>query len=470
MTPHETADTLAAISTPLGEAGIGIVRLSGPLAWVIARRLFRSRRPRSTWQSHRLYLGHIVDPQGDIIDEVMVTFMRAPYTYTREDVVEINCHSGYGVLRRILDLALAAGARLARPGEFTLRAFLSGRLDLTQAEAVLEVIRARTATHLQVAAAHLHGGLGRRLGGMRQDLLDLLARVEAALDFPEEAGELDPASVREVIEGHQEALKALAETYESGRLLREGLLAVIAGSPNVGKSSLLNRLLDRERAIVTEIPGTTRDLVEESITLGGVMVRFSDTAGLRPAQDRLEALGIERTRERLQQADLVLYLVDASHPLAQEDRAALAELAGRPGLVVINKIDLPGNLSETELSGITAWPLTKISAKTGQGIRALQEEIVVQGLGGGLKVAGEVITQARHHEHLRQCLGYLGQARELLAPDENYENYENYRAEPPWELVALELGSAIHELGEITGEEVGEAILDRIFGQFCLGK
>jgi tRNA modification GTPase len=199
-------------------------------------------------------------------------------------------------------------------------------------------------------------------------------------------------------------------------------------------------------------------------------VRLSDTAGLRPAQDRLEALGIERTRERLQQADLVLYLVDASLPLAPADGAALAELAGQPGLVVINKIDLPGSLCEAELPGITAWPLTRISAKTGQGIENLQEKIVALGLGGGLKVAGEVITQARHHEHLRQCLAYLDQARGLLGPYKNYENCENCAPEPPWELVALELGAAIHELGEITGEEVGEAILDRIFGQFCLGK
>ncbi len=460
MTSPDAADTLAAISTPLGEAGIGIVRLSGPLACAIARRLFRPHRPRPTWQSHRLYLGHIVDPQGEIIDEVMVTFMRAPYTYTREDVVEINCHSGYGVLRRILDLALAAGARLARPGEFTLRAFLSGRLDLTQAEAVLEVIRARTETHLQVAAAHLQGGLGRRLTRVRQDLLDLLARVEAALDFPEEAGELPPASVQEGLDLQLRSLRTLADSYEAGRLLREGLLVVIAGRPNVGKSSLLNRLLDMERAIVTEIPGTTRDLVEESITLGGVVVRFSDTAGLRPAQDRLEELGIARTRERLRQADLVLYLVDASAPLAPEDEAALAELAGRRGLVVINKIDIASSLADAEVSQYTDWPLTKISAKTGQGIEALREEIVAQALGGGLKVQGEVITQARHHEHLRQCLGYLHQAHDLLA------TYEK----PPWELVALELAAAIHELGEVTGEEVGEAILDRIFGQFCLGK
>jgi len=460
MTSHDAADTLAAISTPLGEAGIGIVRLSGPTAEAIARRLFRPHRPRPQWQSHRLYLGHIVDPQGEIIDEVMVTLMRAPHTYTREDVVEINCHSGYGVLRRILDLTLAAGARLARPGEFTLRAYLSGRIDLTQAEAVLEVIRARTETHLQVAAAHLQGGLGRRLARVRQDLLDLLARVEAALDFPEEAGELEPASVQERLDIQLGSLQALADSYEAGRLLREGLLVVIAGRPNVGKSSLLNRLLDRERAIVTEIPGTTRDLVEESITLGGVVVRFSDTAGLRPAQDRVEELGIARTRDRLRQADLVLYLVDVSAPAAPEDGAALAELAGQPGLVVINKIDLAEKLSEAELSGITAWPLTKISALTGQGISALKEKIVAQALGGGLKVAGEVITQARHHEHLRQCLAYLSQARELLT---TYEKTS-------WELVALELGAGIHELGEVTGEEVGDAILDRIFGQFCLGK
>ena len=461
MTSPDAADTLAAISTPLGEAGIGIVRLSGPLAFAIARRLFRPHRPRSTWQSHRLYLGHIVDPQGEIIDEVMLTLMRAPYTYTREEVVEINCHSGYGVLRRVLELALAAGARLARPGEFTLRAFLAGRLDLTQAEAVLEVIRARTATHLQVAAAHLQGGLGRRLSRVRQDLLDLLARVEAALDFPEEAGELDPAPVREGFHRQQGVLQALADSYEAGRLLREGLLVVIAGRPNVGKSSLLNRLLDMERAIVSEIAGTTRDLVEESITLKGVVVRFSDTAGLRPAQDRVEELGIERTRERLRQADLVLYLVDTSAAAAPEDGAALAELAGQPGLLVVNKIDLPPRVSEAELSRLSPWPLTTISAKTGQGIEALKEEIVTQALGGGLRVGGEVITQARHHQHLRQCLAYLGQARGLL---------ETYALEPPWELVALEAGSAIHELGEITGEEVGEAILDRIFGQFCLGK
>ena len=236
---------------------------------------------------------------------------------------------------------------------------------------------------------------------------------------------------------------------------------VIAGRPNVGKSSLLNRLLDRERAIVTEIPGTTRDLVEESVTLGGVVVRFSDTAGLRPARDRVEELGIERTRKRLGQADLVLYMVDHSAPLTPEDEAALTELRGRQGLVVINKIDLPQALSEVDLSHCTSWPLIKISALTAAGLTALKAEIVSQALGGGLKVQGQMITQARHHQHLGHCLTYLSQARGLL---------DAQGLEPSWELVALELTAAIRELGEITGEEVGEAILDRIFGQFCLGK
>ncbi len=458
MTDSIPADTIAAISTPMGEAGIGIVRLSGPLAEPVARRLFRPRQPRSRWRSHRLYLGHIVDPEGATVDEVLLTLMRAPHTYTREDVVEINCHSGYGVLRRILELALAQGVRLARPGEFTLRAFLAGRLDLTQAEAVLEVIRARTATSLKVAADHLEGALGRGLRQVRQNLLDLLARVEAALDFPEEAAETPPGALAAGLEGQMQTLARLAATYQEGRLLREGLLVVIAGRPNVGKSSLLNCLLNLDRAIVTEIPGTTRDLIEESITLGGVAVRLSDTAGLRPARDRLEALGIERTRERLSQADLILYLLDGSEPLGPGDRTALADLAGRRGLAVINKTDLPAALAAADLTAATQFPIVKTSALTGQGIDALKQEILNLALGGGLKVVSEVVTQARHYQHLVSCLDYLQGAAALLA------------GEPPWELVALELKEAIRELGEITGEEVGDAVLDRIFDQFCLGK
>ncbi len=452
-------DTIAAISTPLGEAGIGVVRLSGRKAEEIARRMFKPRRPLQRWRSHQLYLGHILDSQGRIIDEVLVTLMQAPHSYTREDVVEINCHSGYLVLKRILEEALTRGARLARPGEFTLRAFLAGRLDLTQAEAVLEVIQARTQAGLRVAASHLRGGLGRRVGEVRDQLLDLAARVEAALDFPEEAQELEPEAVKEALAFPVHLLRQLCDTYQEGRLLREGLLVVIAGRPNVGKSSLLNRLLAADRAIVTEIPGTTRDVIEEAINVQGIPVRLTDTAGLREAAgDRVEELGMAKTWERLERADVVLYLVDGSQPLTEEDRRTLRDLAGRPGLAVINKIDLPHVLSDQELRETTTLPLAKISALTGQGLEDLKQAIVNLALAGGLRHEGEIITQARHHQHLAAGLEYLLKAQELLMPD------------TPWELVAEELRAAIRELGEVTGEEVGEDILDRIFSQFCIGK
>lgn len=453
------ADTIAAISTPLGEAGIGIVRLSGPAAESIARALFRPRHPRSRFLSHHFYLGHIAASPEEIVDEVLLTIMRGPRTYTREDVVEIHCHSGLGVLRRILELTLARGARLAQPGEFTLRAFLAGRLDLTQAEAVLEVIRARTEAGLRVAASHLEGRLGRSLQQQREALLDLLARVEASLDFPEETGEFPARTLSGDLAGIKGALEALAATYQEGRLLQEGLLVVIAGQPNVGKSSLLNCLLAQDRAIVTEIPGTTRDLIEESITLGGVPVRFSDTAGLRPPQDPVEELGIQRTRERLAQADFVLYLVDGSRPLTAEAHQDLAELGERPGLAVVNKIDLPPELSLPGLKKATPLAIVTISALTGTGLENLKQQIVDLVLKGGLNPGGEMVTQARHHQHLRQCLACLHRAQALLK-----------ETHTSWELLALELQEAIRELGEITGQEVGDDVLDRIFADFCLGK
>jgi len=450
---------MAAVSTPLGEAGIGIVRMSGPKAEAIARQIFRPRRPVKKWRSHQLYLGHVLDSQGHIIDEVLLTLMRAPHSYTREDVVEINCHSGYLVLKHILEEVLARGARLARPGEFTLRAFLSGRLDLTQAEAVLETIQAKSQAGLKVAASHLRGTLGRRVNETREALLDLLARVEAALDFPEEAQDLAHDEVKAALAAPVHLLGQLCDTYREGRLLKEGLILVIAGRPNVGKSSLLNRLLAADRAIVTEIPGTTRDIIEEGIIIQGIPVRLTDTAGLRQAAgDRVEELGMARARERLEAADLVLYLVDGSQPLTEDDQHTLGELAGRPGLAVINKIDLAQTLSDQELAGATSLPVVKISALTGQGLDDLQQAVVDLALAGGVRQEGEIITQARHHQHLTAALDYLFKAQEMLGP------------EAPWELVAEELRVAVHELGEITGEEVGEDILDRIFSQFCIGK
>jgi tRNA modification GTPase len=309
-----------------------------------------------------------------------------------------------------------------------------------------------------VAAGHLKGALGRHIWESREALLDLLARVEAALDFPEDAGEPAPESLKAGIAHQVMELQDLAATYREGRLLREGLKVVIAGRPNAGKSSLLNRLLNLERAIVSEIPGTTRDFIEETVTLSGVPVRLMDTAGLRIAKDQVEEQGVRLTRERLAQADLALYLMDGGTPLTDADRLDLTELAGQAGVAVINKIDLPLEISETQLQAATLFPIVKISALTGEGIQNLQQQIIDLALGGGVRPEGEVITQARHHRHLQNALEYLNQALDLLGPD------------APYELAALELSEAIRELGEITGEEVGDAVLDRIFGEFCLGK
>ena len=462
MTQPDPADTIAAISTPPGEAGIGIVRLSGPRAAAIARKIFRPRRPHSSWRSHRLYLGQIVDPQGEIIDEVLLTWMQAPHTYTREDVVEINCHSGYGVLSRLLSLVLDQGARLAQPGEFTLRAFLSGRIDLTQAEAVLEVIRARTDASLQVAAGHLQGSLGRSLVQIREALLDLLARVEAALDFPEEAEELSPETLEEGLAA-QIAGPGTPHRHLPGRAAAPGGLAdghrrtpqrrqIEPPEPSPGPGPGHRHRDSRHH------PGPHRGGHHPG-GYHGAPQRHRRAAG--PARDRLEELGIQRTRERLAQADLVLYLVDGSAPLSREDREALEELAGRRGLAVINKVDLPLVLQETDLQGPHPCRVVHISALTGQGIEALKQAMVDLALGGGLKLTGEMVTQARHQQHLENCLAYLAQARGLLV---------SYHEAPAWELVALELQEAIREVGEITGQEVGDEVLERIFSEFCLGK
>jgi tRNA modification GTPase len=459
MTWPQAGDTIAAISTPPGEAGIGIVRLSGPLAPAMARRLFHPRRPCDPWQSHRLYLGHILDSQGQVIDEVLLTWMQAPHTYTREDVVEIHCHSGSAALKAILGAALALGARLARPGEFTLRAFLSGRLDLSQAEAVLEVIQARTQASLRVAQAHLAGGLGRRLGASRAALLGVLAHLEAALDFPEEAAELSPEALDHALTGPCQDLGQLLKTYRHGRLLQEGVRVVLGGRPNVGKSSLLNRLLAADRAIVTDIPGTTRDVIEATLNLGGLPLRLADTAGLREARDRLEELGVARSREQLAQADLILFLVDGSQPLSPEDALLLKELADRPLLIIINKMDLPSRLDAAELGRACAHPVVQVSALTGQGMADLEQAVLDLVLAGGGRREGEMVTQARHADLLTRATEALGRGRGLLS-----------QGEPPWELVALEVKEALVALGEITGEEVGEAVLDQIFGEFCIGK
>lgn len=453
-------DTIAAIATPLGEAGIGIIRLSGPEALAIARRLFQPARPLppGPWPSHRLILGRIKDPAtGQVIDEVLLCYMRGPRSYTREDVVEIQCHSGYAVLRHLLELVLQEGARLASPGEFTLRAFLAGRIDLTQAEAVLELIQARSEAGLKVAADHLTGSLGRELSQWREEVLDLLAQVEADLDFGEELPPLDAAALVEPLDNLISRIETLCRSYSQGRLFQEGLQVVLAGRPNVGKSSLLNRLLETERAIVTDIPGTTRDILRESLIIEGLPVVLHDTAGLRPPQDQVEEIGIQRTREQLARADLILYLIDASQPLASEDLEQLRELT-LPALVVLNKIDLPPRVTAAELQTQVSFPILELSARTGAGLPELRKAIAAQALKGVSPASGQIVTQARHRQHLERCHSHLRAARELLGGGQ------------PLELVALELQTAAQELGQILGLEIGEEVLDRIFSRFCLGK
>ncbi|MBW1916447.1 MAG: tRNA uridine-5-carboxymethylaminomethyl(34) synthesis GTPase MnmE [Deltaproteobacteria bacterium] len=455
-----THDTIVAISTPLGEAGIGIVRLSGPQAHTIAQKLFRPYQVKTaSFNSHHLVLGQIIDPtQGEAVDEVLLSLMRAPHSYTREDVIEINCHSGYGVLSRILQLTLEQGARLAAPGEFTQRAFLSGRIDLTQAEAVLEVIQARTAASLRLAARHLSGSLGGKIRELRDRLTEVLARVEAAIDFSEDTPELSPSAVLAELEQLATQLQTLQASYAQGRLYREGLDVVIVGRPNVGKSSLLNRLVQEERVIVTEIPGTTRDVIEETLSIHGLPVRLSDTAGLRQARDRVEELGIQRTQERLARADLIIYLIDVSQPLDPEDEGQLAALAGRSLLLVLNKCDLVPALTVAELRNRWTFPIYTISALTGQGLAALTEAIFQTAMGNGLNLNGEIVTQARHRQILADCLRFLDQGQTILETGQ------------PLELLALDLQEAVRKLAEILGEEIGEEVLDRIFAQFCLGK
>jgi tRNA modification GTPase len=335
-------DTIAAISTPPGEGGIGIVRMSGPQAVQIGLSLFRFASAINKPQSHRLYYGHIVDAEGSAVDEVLVSFMFSPHTYTREDVVEINCHGGIMPLARTLELLLAAGARLADPGEFTQRAFMNGRIDLAQAEAVIHIIRAKTEAAMGMGLSQLQGRLSGRVRDIRQRLLGVLAHIEASIDYPEHQDVEELA--RETLAGEVESalgqVKALLATADKGRILREGLRTAIVGRPNVGKSSLLNSLLREQRAIVTAIPGTTRDVIEETVNIGGVSLIIIDTAGIRRTADEVEKIGVARSKEVLRTADLVLLVLDASQGLTDEDKEIMAAAGSKPLIIIANKEDL----------------------------------------------------------------------------------------------------------------------------------
>jgi len=453
-------DTIAAVSTPPGESGIGIVRLSGEQALGIVRAAFvssRGRDPASAKQ--RVFYGHVVDEQGEVLDEVLLHVMRGPHSYTREDVVEINAHGGAAPLNAILERVLALGARPAQPGEFTQRAFLNGRIDLVQAEAVIDRIRARTRAGLKAAAAAAQGALSQAINEMRATLVEALARIEAALDFPDEdLPDLVNDTLRAGLEGARARMRALLDTAKTGRLYREGAGVAIAGRPNVGKSCLFNALLRDARAIVSAHPGTTRDRIEETITLSGIPVRLTDTAGLRTTRDEVEQIGIDVAREAVKKADVLLFVLDASEPVTDEDRALAQELRVHdvPVWVAWNKVDLSPD------SVAPAWAaefagLTRLSAKTGEGLGEVEQALSKLLLGDARIAPNQgMLTRVHQRDSLRRAADALGS---LL---------DNYDASP--EFLSIDLREAISALGEITGETTPEDVLDRIFASFCIGK
>jgi tRNA modification GTPase len=452
-------DTIAAISTPPGEGGIGIVRLSGPEAISIADRMFRGRRQVRQAPTHTVQHGHVTDPEGgEDIEEVLVTVMRAPHTYTREDVVEISGHGGMFPLRRILESVLACGARLAEPGEFTRRAFLNGRIDLAQAEAVIEIIRARSDLELSAALRHLEGRLSGEVRQVRETLVQLQALLEAVLEFPEDdVGHIPRDEYRSLCRRAREKVGELLTGSEEGKILREGLRVAIVGKANVGKSSLFNALLDDDRAIVTEIPGTTRDTLEGWIHVGGIAVRLFDTAGFRQSRDSIEAEAQSRAEQAIRRADLLLIVVDGSEPPGPEDAETMRRAMDQKRVLVLNKIDLGkfGGFQELPWGG----PKVEVSALKRTGLGELKavigREIVDQRIACS---PDGIVTSLRQTEALRRAVVSLDRACQAI---------EEGLSE---EFISLDVREALQALGEITGETSTQEILDRIFSQFCIGK
>ena len=452
-------DTIAAISTPPGHGGIGIVRLSGSNAIKIADRVFRSPKKKKLRDtpSHRILFGHAINPKKkEVIDEVLVSVMKAPNTYTREDIVEINCHGGAVPLRRILELLLKGGARLAEPGEFTQRAFLNGRMDLAQAEAVLDVVNALTIQSQKTAIKQLSGSLSKKIASIREKLIELTAFVEAYIDFPEE--DIEPLTLRDMkkMAGKiQRSLTKLIDSARYGLILREGLKTAIVGRPNVGKSSLLNALLDKERAIVTDMPGTTRDVIEDYLNISGIPVKIMDTAGIRTVRNIAEKEGVRRSLKSMKEADLVILVLDGSEPLHSTDNELIEKSGSRNTIVVINKADLKQKIALKK--GRERSPV-KLSAKKGTGLNRLKDRIAEAAMDGHVSYGGDIVTNTRHVDALERTLSsidlFIAEVTNKTSP----------------EFLSVELREALDAIGEILGITTPEDILNRIFSDFCIGK
>lgn len=455
-------DTIAAISTPLGEGAIGIVRLSGDDAVKIANQIFPGSDLGKV-DSHTIHYGKIIDPNSaEMIEEVMISLMRAPKTFTREDVVEINCHGGLASVNRLLELVLELGARLAEPGEFTKRAFLNGRIDLSQAEAVMDLIRAKTDKAMDVAIKQLDGKLSKLIQRLRQDLIETVAHVEVNIDYPEydDVEEMTKSILLDkTTEVYQEIEKLLAMAKQ-GKILREGISTAIIGRPNVGKSSLLNTLVQENKAIVTDIPGTTRDVIEEYVNIRGVPLRLIDTAGIRETEDLVEKIGVERSRQALKEADLVILVLNNNESLSDQDRQLLELTTDLELIVLINKTDLAEKLDRQEVKKLAkGHPIVSTSLIDEQGIDDLEEAISQLFFAGQLEGDDvSYVSNVRHIQLLKQALTALEEAQDAID------------LEMPLDLIQIDVTRAWRILGEIVGDTVHDSLIDQLFSQFCLGK
>ncbi|QYA48473.1 tRNA uridine-5-carboxymethylaminomethyl(34) synthesis GTPase MnmE [Nosocomiicoccus ampullae] len=455
-------DTISSISTPVGEGAIAIVRLSGEDAVNIADRLYKGKKSLKEVDSHTINYGHIVDPKTEeVIEEVMVAVMRAPRTYTREDIVEINCHGGIHTINHILQLTLQNGATMAEPGEFTKRAFLNGRIDLSQAEGIMDFIRSKTDDASKIANQQMQGRLKEYIERLRQEILEVLAQVEVNIDYPE-YDDVEEATTRQLLEESKnikEEIEDLLKSSREGRILREGLNTVIVGKPNVGKSSLLNYLIQDNRAIVTDIAGTTRDILEEYVNVNGIPLKLVDTAGIRETEDVVERIGVERSREALNNAELILYLLDNTQGLSSEDEEILDVLKDRNVIIIVNKIDLDGKIDIENMQSKYDFPVVLTSITEGTGIKSLEEGIKQLFFSGGLSLQDSTYVSNNRHIHL------LEQANTSIS-----DAIEAAEMDIPVDMIQIDLVKTWQLLGEVIGQDVSEELIDQLFSQFCLGK
>ncbi|ENN10096.1 tRNA uridine-5-carboxymethylaminomethyl(34) synthesis GTPase MnmE [Staphylococcus aureus] len=456
-------DTITSISTPIGEGAIGIVRLSGPQAVEIADKLYKGKHLLNDVPSHTINYGHIIDPESkEVIEEVMVSVLRAPKTFTREDIIEINCHGGILTINRVLELTMTYGARMAEPGEFTKRAFLNGRIDLSQAEAVMDFIRSKTDRASKVAMNQIEGRLSDLIKKQRQSILEILAQVEVNIDYPE-YDDVEDATTEFLLEQSKEIkqeINRLLDTGAQGKIMREGLSTVIVGKPNVGKSSMLNNLIQDNKAIVTEVAGTTRDVLEEYVNVRGVPLRLVDTAGIRETEDIVEKIGVERSRKALSQADLILFVLNNNEALTQEDYTLYEVVKNEDVIVIVNKMDLEQNIDINEVKDMIGdTPLIQTSMLKQEGIDEL--EIQIRDLFFGGEVQNQDMTYVSNSRHI----SLLKQARQTIQ-----DAIDAAESGVPMDMVQIDLTRTWEILGEIIGETASDELIDQLFSQFCLGK